>query len=179
MDQNRSCQVISSLVINRASEAIKYYKNVFGAKETYHVEQSGFIIHSEIVIGCTTIMITDEIPAMNIKSATTLGDTPIILYAYVDDVDETFERAIKFGGKIIFPVENQFYGDRMGAFIDPYGFKWNVAKNVRNVSMEELMKTMPDMTKPMIPMESRSDDFYKKKLFKYKTKYEELKNAAV
>lgn len=187
----RSNKVIPSLVSNDAKQSIEFYKNVFDAKVMYVLEYSGKIVHAEIQINGTTLMLSDEMYGDKIKSAKTIGDTPISLYVYVDDVDSTVDRAIKSGAKIMYPVQDEFWGDRAGTIIDPFGFKWNIATHVRDVTMEEIIKKTPEMMKQMKNQTLNTDknssvkqntniltggsrDFYKKYM-KYKKKYQDMK----
>ena len=107
-------------------------------------------------------------------STENIGKMPISLYAYVDNVDETFDRAIKSGATIIYPVTNQFYGDRMGAFIDPFGFRWSIAKHIEDVPMDKIEQQAKKMIDSM-HQSGGDDDIYHRKYLKYKNKYNQLK----
>jgi len=189
----REHAVIVSLTIKKdAAKAIDFYKKVLGAKEFYQLKNNGKVVHAEILIGNTTIMISDEMSDTGSVTAENIGKMPISLYAYVDNVDETFDRAIKSGATIIYPVTNQFYGDRMGAFIDPFGFQWSVAKHVEDVPMDKIeqqAKKMIDqmqqsggnagneISKHNLPLRGQGNDgdIYHRKYLKYKNKYNKLK----
>ena len=106
-----------------------------------------------------------------IKSAKPIGDTPITLYVYVENVDNTINKAINLGAKIIHPIENHFYGDRAGTIIDPFNFKWNITTHIKNPTQEEMNKGLEGM-KPMLQI---GGDINKKKYLKYKNKYLSLK----
>ncbi|MFN3551452.1 MAG: VOC family protein, partial [Endomicrobiia bacterium] len=124
------------------------------------------IFYSELLIGNTVLMIADEIS----DKKTNLEYNPISLYVYVDDVDETAKKALKLGAKQTHPIENQFYGDRMGAIIDPFGIEWSVAKHIKDVSDEEIAKHVPKAMDEMKKM-GKTDEYYKQKYLKYKEKY--------
>lgn len=171
-DKQRNHSVITSLTYKNASKAIDFYKEVFGAIENYRLEHDGKIIHAEILVGNTTLMLVDEMPSMGGKSAETIGDVPTVLYAYVDDPIKIFNKAIKYGSKSIYPVKEQFYGDLMGVFIDPFGYKWSVAKHIKDVPVETIQKYLPKLAESRII----SDHGYRKKYLKYKKKYLELKH---
>jgi PhnB protein len=79
---------------------------------------------------------------MGHKSPATLGDSPVQLLVYVPDVDAAFEQAIKAGGKLKRPVADQFYGDRMGGLVDPFGHLWFLATHTEDVSPEEMKRRM-------------------------------------
>ena len=99
------------LIIKGAAEAIEFYKRVFGATELMRVPgPGGVLMHAEIKIGDSIIMLTDEFPQMDALSPTTIGGTPVGLMLYVENVDEVFARAIAAGAKEFRPVQNQFYG---------------------------------------------------------------------
>ena len=104
----------------------------------------GRIGHAELEIGDSVIMLADEHPEMNARGPRSIGGTPVSLHMYVEDVDSVFERAIDAGAKSVRPVEDQFYGDRLGSFEDPFGHHWNVATHVEDASPEEMSKRMAD-----------------------------------
>lgn len=136
------------LIIKGAAAAIDYYKKVFGATERMRMDGPGGTIgHAELVIGNSTIMLADEHPAMGYRSPKTLGGTPVSLVLYVEEVDTVFKRAVDAGAKAQRPVENQFYGDRMGTLEDPFGHVWSVATHVEDVSPEDMQRRAEEFAK--------------------------------
>jgi PhnB protein len=109
----------------------------------------GKIGHAELKIGNSHIMLADENPSMGPghTSAATVGGSPVSLYVYLPDVDKAVERATAAGGKILKPVEDQFYGDRSGFIQDPFGHLWGIATHVEDVSAEE----MKERVKKLMP----------------------------
>jgi PhnB protein len=129
------------LIIRGAAEAIKYYKDIFGASELFRMDgPDGKVGHAELQIGSSRIMLADENPSMGQghTSAASIGTSPVSLYLYIPDVDRVVQRAVAAGAKIIRPVENQFYGDRSGFIQDPFGHLWGVATHVEDVAPQEL-----------------------------------------
>jgi PhnB protein len=138
------------LIVKDAARAIEYYKKVFGATETVRMNgPEGKIGHAELKIGNSHIMLADENPSMGPghTSAATVGGSPVSLYVYLPDVDKAVERATAAGGKILKPVEDQFYGDRSGFIQDPFGHLWGIATHVEDVSAEE----MKERVKKLMP----------------------------
>jgi PhnB protein len=134
-------RVIPYLIVEGASAAIDFYSLVLGATEHMRMDgPDGKIGHAEIGIGDSVVMLADEYPEMNARGPRSFGGSPVSLMVYVEDVDGVFARAIEAGAKELRPVENQFYGDRLGAFEDPFGHQWNVATHVEDVSPEEMSK---------------------------------------
>jgi PhnB protein len=129
------------LSIDGASEAIEFYKKILGATERGRMPgPDGKIGHAEIQIGDSVIMMSDAMPEMGAVDPKKLGGSAVTLTVYVEDVDKTFKEAIKAGAKELQPVEDRFYGDRSGAFEDPWGHKWNVQTHIEDVSPEEMEK---------------------------------------
>jgi PhnB protein len=129
------------LVCHDAAGAIDFYKNVFGAEERMRMPAPGGRIgHAELGIGDSVIMLADEAPEMGAVSPRTVGGTPVSLMVYVPDVDATFKKALAAGAKQERAVENQFYGDRLGCFTDPFGHQWNVATHVEDVAPDEMAR---------------------------------------
>lgn len=129
------------LILKNAAKGIEFYKQVFGAKEIMRMPQpDGRIGHAELKIGDSVIMLADEAPERGARSPESIGGSPISILLYVENVDQVAERALAAGGKLVSPVQNQFYGDRMGTVKDPFGHQWYVATHVEDVSPEEMQK---------------------------------------
>jgi PhnB protein len=135
--------VTAYLIIKGAAAAIDFYKKAFNAVETVRMPQpDGRIGHAELKFGDSHVMLADEFPEMDVVSPKTLGNSPVGLLLYVDDVDKTVERAVALGATIKKPVADQFYGDRTGTIEDPFGHKWTVAVHLEDVSPEEMKRRM-------------------------------------
>ena len=131
------------ITVSDAAGAIEYYKTAFGAVEIYRLDMPGGKIgHAEIKIADSIIMLSDESPAYGALSPTTLGGSPVGFAMYVKDVDAVFDRAIAAGGTEERAVQDQFYGDRTGTLIDPYGHKWTIATHLEDVTPEEMIRRM-------------------------------------
>jgi len=131
--------VIPSLSIQGAAEAIEFYKRAFGAKERLRMPgPNNSIAHAELEIGDSVVMLSDPFPQASTKAPTDLGGTTISLFCYVEDVDSTFQQAVDAGATATMPVDDQFWGDRMGSVIDPYGHAWAFATHIEDVPPEEM-----------------------------------------
>ncbi len=129
------------LIIKGAATALEFYKTAFGATEMLRMPKpDGRIGHAEIKIGDSIIMLADEHPEIGARSPESYGGSPVTIMLYVEDVDAVFNRAVAAGAKVERPVANQFYGDRTGGIIDPFGHKWYLATHVEDVSTEELVR---------------------------------------
>lgn len=132
-------QVIPYLCVDGAAAAIEFYGQVFGATERMRMPApDGKIGHAEIELGDSVIMLSDEFPEGGVRSPNSVGGTPVMLSVYVEDVDTVFDRAVSAGAQALRPVEDQFYGDRLGQFQDPFGHRWSVATHVEDVPPEEM-----------------------------------------
>lgn len=142
-------RVMPYLCIAGAAKAIDFYSEVFGAKERMRMpgppNVPDSIGHAEIQIGDSVIMLSDEFPEMGSKGPKQFGGSPVTISVYVEDVDDTFKRAIKAGAKEVRPVEDQFYGDRAGSFEDPFGHSWHIATHIEDVTPDEMAKRMASM----------------------------------
>ncbi|WP_131766010.1 VOC family protein [Candidatus Protofrankia californiensis] len=129
------------LCVDGAAAAIDFYTQVFGATERMRMgAPGGKIGHAELAIGDSLIMLSDEYPEMAAVGPKSVGGTPVTISVYVEDVDATYDRAVKAGAKGLRPVENQFYGDRSGQFEDPFGHHWSVSTHVEDVPPEEISR---------------------------------------
>jgi PhnB protein len=135
--------VMCYLSIRNADEAIQFYKKAFGATEVGRITMPGNKVgHAELTIGDSVLMIAEEMPEWGNKSPQTLGGSPVGLCIYVDNVDEAFAKAITAGGKVDngMEVKDQFYGDRTGTLIDPFGYRWTLATHFEDVPFAEMQK---------------------------------------
>jgi PhnB protein len=133
--------VTPQLTLNNAAEAIEWYTRALGAQETSRaVGPDGKIMHAELRIGNSIIMVNDSM--MNAKTAKSLGGSPASLWLYVDDCDALFNRAIAAGGRAgngpMGQLQDQFWGDRSGTFIDPEGYAWTIATRKEDLTPEEI-----------------------------------------
>jgi len=135
------------LAVRNAAKAIAWYKNVLMATETNRLtDADGTIAHAELRISDSVVMLAEENPQYN-KSPEMLQGTSVILNLYVPDVDKTVDLAINEGATLIFPVADQFYGDRAGRIQDPFGHMWIISKHLKNVTPEEMQKQMDESLK--------------------------------
>jgi uncharacterized glyoxalase superfamily protein PhnB len=140
--------VTPSLVLKDCSKAIDFYKKALGAQELMRMPgPDGKIMHAEIKVGNSHIMMNDEI--MGSKSAETLGGSSVTFYLYVEDADASFKKALAAGCKEIMPVADMFWGDRMGAVSDPFGYKWNFSTHVKDMTPEEMKRGQDEWMKQM------------------------------
>jgi PhnB protein len=129
------------LIVDDAARAIAFYKAAFGAEEIMRMPgPQGRVGHAEVRVGDSPVMLADEFPEMGARSKKSIGGSPVMLYLYVADVDAIVERAVAAGAKLIRPVEDQFYGDRVGAVEDPAGLQWFVSTHKEDIPPEELRR---------------------------------------
>ncbi len=136
------------LVVKGASKAIDFYKKAFGATELFRMDgPNGTVAHAEIQIGDSRLMLADEMPQMGYSAPAPNSHTPVGLMIYVNDVDKVAAQAIAAGITTERPVEDQFYGDRSGNFVDPFGHRWTIATHKEDVSQEEMGRRMAKLAK--------------------------------
>lgn len=134
------------LIVKGAAQAIEFYKQAFGATELWRLaDPSGKVMHAEIKIGDSPIMLADEFPEMGAVSPLTLGGSSVSILLYVDDVDALAAQAVAAGAKVLRPVTDQFYGDRSGTFSDPFGHQWSLATHQEDLSAEEIQNRFATM----------------------------------
>lgn len=138
-------RVTPYLHVSAAAAAIDFYSSVLGAQERMRMPAPGGKIgHAEVEIGESIIMLADEFPDMDVRGPKAIGGTPVTLHVYVDDVDAVFDAALAAGATSVRAVENQFYGDRVGQFEDPFGHRWSVATHVEDVPPHEMERRMAE-----------------------------------
>jgi PhnB protein len=130
------------LIVDDAERAIRWYGEALGATEVLRLPMGDKIGHAEIRIGDSHVMLSDEWPDMGKLGPKARGGATSSLMVYVEDVDAAFQRAIAAGATEERAVENQFWGDRMGSLVDPFGHSWSLATHVEEVSPEEMERRM-------------------------------------
>lgn len=144
-------RVTPSLVVKGADKALKFYGEVFGATERMRFPgPGGTVAHAEIEIGDSVLIVEDEFPDRGTKAPGPDGisGTPLTLFLYVDDVDAVVNHAVGLGAKLVRSPENQFYGDRDGFIVDPFGQGWTIASHIEDVSPQDLAQRMDEMMNP-------------------------------
>jgi PhnB protein len=127
------------LSVREAAKAIEFYQKAFGAQVLFvHKMPDGKVMHATLLIGDSRLMLADEFPGMGTPAPQTLGGSPVLLNLYVEDVDALFNQAVAAGAKVTMPLANQFWGDRYGQIVDPFGHSWALGSHVEDVAPEEM-----------------------------------------
>ena len=139
------------LSIKNAAEAIDFYKRAFGAEEIVRMPgpDGKSVMHAEIKIGDSMIMLADEWPEGDVKSPKSLGGTTANIFLYVQDVDASFKRAVDAGATVKMAPEDFFWGDRYGKLIDPFGHHWGIATHKLDMTPEEITKGQKEFVAKM------------------------------
>ena len=129
------------LCVRDAAAAIDYYARAFGATEQMRLtEPGGRVGHAEVAFDGHLLMLSEEYPDMGVRSAETLGATPVTLHLHVDDADALVARAVAAGGTLERPCEDHFYGERSGTVRDPFGHRWLIGHAIEDVAPEEMQR---------------------------------------
>lgn len=128
------------LVIKGCADAIEFYKKAFGAEERFRMAgPGGSVAHAEMQVGNAIIMMSEEFPGgEGVGSPATLGGSTVNVHLYVEDADAAFQRAIDAGAKVLYPMEDAFWGDRYGKVADPFGHVWGIATHKEDVAPDEM-----------------------------------------
>ena len=134
------------LIVTDGAAAIEFYKTAFGATEMLRMDgPGGSIMHAEVKIGDSPVMLAGEFPDMQCYGPEKYGGSPVSLMIYVEDVDTQFSQALAAGATEVRPVKDQFYGDRSGTLKDPFGHTWTLATHTEDLSDEDLKQRMASM----------------------------------
>jgi PhnB protein len=142
--------VNAHVVQDDCARAIEFYKKAFGAKEGLRMPgPGGKIVHAEVVIGSSRLMMSDEMDPMPgqpgvYKSPKSAGLNTAALFLYVPNVDKWFNRAVEAGCTVRSPLMDMFWGDRFGQVIDPFGHTWGMATHTEDVSPAEMRRRQQD-----------------------------------
>lgn len=132
------------LTLKNTGAAIDFYKKAFGAEEMYRMPgpDGKSVMHAEMMIGNSAIMMGEECPDMGIVSPLTLNNSPVTIHLYVEDVDAAHKRAVGAGAESMMPPTNMFWGDRFAKLKDPFGHRWSIATHVEDVPPDQMMDRM-------------------------------------
>ena len=132
------------IIVSDAAGFIDFCKKAFGAVELARMNETNGkrIMHAHIKIDESDVMLCDEFPEMGGKSAKTLGANPVTLNLTVSDADKSAAAAEASGAKVTMPVADQFWGDRYGQVVDPFGNTWAFNQPKEKLSAEEIQKRM-------------------------------------
>jgi PhnB protein len=133
-------------VVKDAAKAIDFYKRAFGAQELSRMPGPGGkgVMHAEIQIGDSKMMLSDEMPGAGCSSPETLGGTTSQVFLYFPDVDAAYQQAVSAGANAVMPPADMFWGDRFGKLSDPFGHQWGMATHKEDVAPQEMQKRMED-----------------------------------
>lgn len=138
--------VTAGLIVKGAEQAIDFYVEAFAAQEIMRLPMGDRIGHAEIRIGDTIVMLADEFPDMNLLAPAPGSATSVTLMIYLQDVDQAFERAVQAGAKVERPLQDEFYGDRTGTVLDPFGHRWTLSTHIKDVDEAEMKRLMAEMS---------------------------------
>jgi uncharacterized glyoxalase superfamily protein PhnB len=134
--------VTPHLTIEGASDAIKFYKKAYGAKELSRMKtpDGKRLMHATIKIGNSVVMLNDAFPERGGKDPQALGGSAVAIHLYVEDADKVFKKALKAGATVAMPIADMFWGDRYGLLVDPFGHRWAVATHKKDMSPAQMAK---------------------------------------
>jgi PhnB protein len=135
--------VTPRLVVSDGAAAIAFYGRAFGAQELggRFTGPDGELIHAEILIGDSVVMITEDAVDGPVRSPERLGGTvSCVMALYWENVDAAWERAVGAGAEVMYPLEDQFYGERGGRLRDPFGQQWMMSQHIEDVPAEEMAR---------------------------------------
>lgn len=135
------------LVIDGAVQALEFYKKAFGAKELERAPTpDGKLMHASIKIGDSVVMMSDEFPGSETKSPSSAGTSTVTLHVYTKNVDKLWQQAVDAGAKVAMPLDNQFWGERYGIVVDPFGHRWSLSMRIKMSPKEMEEKRQQAMT---------------------------------
>ncbi|MBI4747709.1 MAG: VOC family protein [Acidobacteria bacterium] len=128
------------IVVQNAKQAIEFYQKAFNAEVLGCMPgpDGEKIMHAELRIGNSPLMLCDEFPEMGSLSPVSRGGTSVTMHLYVEKADETYNQAVEAGAKVVMPLADMFWGDRYGIVSDPFGHHWAIATHVQDLSFEEI-----------------------------------------
>lgn len=144
------------LIVRDAAAALQFYRDAFGASETRRLNTpDGRIMHAEVRIGDSMLFLASESPDHGAFSPEHFGGSPVSIVLYVDDADALFARAVKGGATSLRPMQDQFFGERSGTVLDPFGHRWTLNMHIEDLSDEEMECRFVAMMSATLPKEAQ------------------------
>jgi PhnB protein len=138
------------ITVRDAKNAIEFYKKALNA-QVLNVSHTpdGRVMHATLKIGDSMLMLNDEFPEWGGEAAPRAEAGGYTIHVYVDNVDALYNQAVAAGATVKMPLRDQFWGDRYGTVVDPYGFQWSLGTHIKDLSPEEMQKAQDEMMKTM------------------------------
>jgi PhnB protein len=130
------------LVVEGAAEAMEFYKKAFGAEEIARMPgPDGRLMHAAMKFGDSEVFMCDPFPEYGgSPGPNKLGNSPVTIHLETPNVDTSWDRAVKAGCTVAMPLDNQFWGDRYGKLVDPYGHHWSLSSRIEELTPEQMME---------------------------------------
>jgi PhnB protein len=129
------------IVVRGAAEAASWYVRTLDAEERSRVPlPNGKLLTVELRFGDSIVRLADEFPELDVLSPQAIGGTAVVLHLSTDKVETLWRRALDAGAQVIHPLEDQFWGNRQGQIVDPFGHRWNLAQPLRDVPADEVAR---------------------------------------
>lgn len=146
------------LSMRDAAKAVEFYKKAFGATVLgIHHTPDGKVMHAQLKIGDSHLMLADEFPGSGIAAPPTLGGSPVVLNLYAEDIDTLFNQAVAAGAQVTMPMADMFWGDRYGQIVDPFGHHWALGAHQEDISPEEMERRGQAVFAEMAKRQGASD----------------------
>lgn len=124
--------VTPQLTVDGGAAALEFYQKAFGARVLMRrLTPDGKLLHARLRFGDSIVMVSDTFPGSLMRSPTSLGGSGVTIHLYSSDVDRLWSRAVQAGAKVTRPLQNQFWGERYGQVMDPFGHHWSMAQPIR------------------------------------------------
>lgn len=134
-------ELYAYLRVSDSQRALDFYHRAFGATEKFRLcEPSGRVGHMELDFGGTTLMISDAFPELGLHAPQPGDAAPVSLHLHVDDADALVQRALDAGATLQMACTDQFYGERTGVVIDPFGYRWMIGHEIEKLTPEEMQR---------------------------------------
>lgn len=152
-----------SLIVRGADAALAHYEHVFGAKTLScdYAQDGVTVLQAEIKIGTSVIRLGDEMPAFGVLSPAAFGGSPVAIHLYVENAEDVWNRALEAGATIAVPLQDTYWGERFGRFVDAFGHLWSIAQRIETVSADEVKARAEALFAPVaVVTDSPSDKAY-------------------
>ena len=145
LNRKQYTAVTPMLTVRDIRRAVTFYTTALGFKVRMIMEGPSGPMHAELRLRDTTLMLSPEAPERQSFSASTIGKTPVTLYALVENADDVFKRAAAAGAKIVMPIADMYWGDRAGMIADLDGNLWMIATHKANPTEAQIREAIKQM----------------------------------
>lgn len=135
------------LIVKDCPRAIAFYIRAFNAREVScyaDKKMGGHIVYAELDIGGHKLSLAEQHPEWQNFAPGSLGGSPVVITLEVEDAFAVGKQLEDAGAEVVFPIADQFYGERQGRLRDPFGHLWIISQVTEKLSHADVQRRIDE-----------------------------------